>query len=241
MARSRGPRGPWDADAPTRAIVRDGIAVGIATGAYGISFGAISVVSRSRRVAVLRPLAARVHRSLAVRPGRGHRRRREPAVRRRLRTPPGHPQHALRPQGGAHARLARPSARRCRTPADRRVLGDDRDPHARAGTPGSASSRPGSRCSCSGTSRPSSAPWPETPSAIPAPTASTPRSGGAFLGLLWPRLGTTPSTGSPRCSPRPWPWCWCPLTPAGVPVLAAAVVALGLGLLGRGAPTEEPR
>jgi predicted branched-subunit amino acid permease len=32
-------------DAPTRSIVRDGIAVGIATGAYGISFGAVSVAS----------------------------------------------------------------------------------------------------------------------------------------------------------------------------------------------------
>lgn len=29
----------------TRSIVRDGIAVGVATGAYGISFGAISVAS----------------------------------------------------------------------------------------------------------------------------------------------------------------------------------------------------
>src|ERR1700710_1107552 len=33
------------ADSGTRAIVRDGIAVGIATGAYGISFGAVSVAS----------------------------------------------------------------------------------------------------------------------------------------------------------------------------------------------------
>ncbi len=32
-------------EATTRSIVRDGIAVGIATGAYGISFGAISVAS----------------------------------------------------------------------------------------------------------------------------------------------------------------------------------------------------
>lgn len=33
------------AEATTRSIVRDGIAVGIATGAYGISFGAVSVAS----------------------------------------------------------------------------------------------------------------------------------------------------------------------------------------------------
>ncbi len=32
-------------DAATRSIVRDGIAVGIATGAYGVSFGAVSVAS----------------------------------------------------------------------------------------------------------------------------------------------------------------------------------------------------
>jgi 4-azaleucine resistance transporter AzlC len=39
----------WDRlrglDAPSRAIVRDGIAVAIATGAYGLSFGAISVAA----------------------------------------------------------------------------------------------------------------------------------------------------------------------------------------------------
>src|SRR6187200_2983001 len=32
-------------DAPSRGIVRDGVAVGIATGAYGLSFGAISVAA----------------------------------------------------------------------------------------------------------------------------------------------------------------------------------------------------
>ena len=48
-----------------------------------ISFGAVSVAQRARRVAVLRALAAGVHRRLPVRPGRRDRRRRGTAARRR--------------------------------------------------------------------------------------------------------------------------------------------------------------
>ena len=56
--------------------------------------------------------------------------------------------------------------------------------------------------------------------------------GAAFLGLLWPRL----DTGLHRLAAvlgAAVALVLVPLVPAGVPVLAAAVVALGLGLRGR--------
>lgn len=56
--------------------------------------------------------------------------------------------------------------------------------------------------------------------------------GGAFLALLWPRL----DSGTSRLAAvlaAALALALVPLTPAGVPVLAAAVVALGLGLRGR--------
>jgi predicted branched-subunit amino acid permease len=65
--------------------------------------------------------------------------------------------------------------------------------------------------------------------------------GGAFLALLWPRLR---STYNRLCAllAVALALTLVPLTPAGVPVLAAAVVALGMGLLGRDRldPTEIP-
>ena len=56
--------------------------------------------------------------------------------------------------------------------------------------------------------------------------------GGAFLALLWPRLdsGTTRVAAALAAGLA---LTLVPLTPAGVPVLAAGVVALGLGLRGR--------
>ena len=65
--------------------------------------------------------------------------------------------------------------------------------------------------------------------------------GGAFLALLWPRLRdrrnrVVGALGATLAV------CLVPLSPAGVPVLAAGVVALGMGLLTRDAvdPTEVP-
>ena len=78
--------------------------VGVATGAYGVSFGAVVRRRRARRAADLRPLAAGVHRRLPVRPGRRARRRRGPALRRADRAAARHPQHPLRPPAGAAAR-----------------------------------------------------------------------------------------------------------------------------------------
>lgn len=55
--------------------------------------------------------------------------------------------------------------------------------------------------------------------------------GGAFLALLWPRLDT-PRTRVAATLAAVLALALVPLTPAGVPVLAAGVVAVGLGLRG---------
>jgi predicted branched-subunit amino acid permease len=56
--------------------------------------------------------------------------------------------------------------------------------------------------------------------------------GGAFLGLLWPRL-TTMRNRVAALLGAAVALSLVSFTPAGVPVLAAAVVALGMGLLGK--------
>jgi predicted branched-subunit amino acid permease len=64
--------------------------------------------------------------------------------------------------------------------------------------------------------------------------------GGAFLALLWPRLK---DRRNQLCAALAVALALAlvPLVPAGVPVLAAGAVALGLGLVGRGDdPTEVP-
>jgi predicted branched-subunit amino acid permease len=61
--------------------------------------------------------------------------------------------------------------------------------------------------------------------------------GGAFLGLLWPRLDTM-RTRLAAVAGAALALALVPLTPAGVPVLAAGVVALGMGLMGRSGSRE---
>jgi branched chain amino acid efflux pump len=56
--------------------------------------------------------------------------------------------------------------------------------------------------------------------------------GGAFLGLLWPRLSTMRNRVAAVLGAA-LALSLVPLTPAGVPVLAASVVALGMGLIGK--------
>lgn len=65
--------------------------------------------------------------------------------------------------------------------------------------------------------------------------------GAAFLALLWPRL-TDPRNRIAALLGAALALSLVPLTPAGVPVLAAGVVALGLGLIARDRPdaTEIP-
>ncbi len=57
--------------------------------------------------------------------------------------------------------------------------------------------------------------------------------GGAFLALLWPRLDS-PTHRATAVIAAAVALALIPLTPAGTPVLAAAVVALGLALRGSG-------
>ncbi len=59
--------------------------------------------------------------------------------------------------------------------------------------------------------------------------------GGAFLALLWPRLDTR-RTRLAAVLAAALALSLVSLTPAGVPVLAASVVAIGLGLVGRDRP-----
>jgi predicted branched-subunit amino acid permease len=64
--------------------------------------------------------------------------------------------------------------------------------------------------------------------------------GGAFLALLWPRLGNRRNQVVAALAAA-LALVLVPVAPAGVPVLAAAVVALGAGALSSGGdPTEVP-
>ena len=63
--------------------------------------------------------------------------------------------------------------------------------------------------------------------------------GGAFLGLLWPRLTRTRNRVAALLGAAV-ALSLVPLTPAGVPVLAASVVALGMALMARTTAGEEP-
>ena len=56
--------------------------------------------------------------------------------------------------------------------------------------------------------------------------------GGAFLGLLWPRLDTMRNRVAALLGAAV-ALSLVSLTPAGVPVLAASVVALGMGLMAK--------
>ena len=78
------------------------------------------------------------------------------------------------------------------------------------------------------------------PSATPARSGSTPPSGAAFLALLWPRLRDRRNVlvGVLAAAVA---LAAVPVTAAGVPVLAAGGVALLVGVLGkRQDPTEVP-
>ena len=65
-----------DRDAPIDRLTRDAVAIGLATGAYAVSYGVLAVAAGPERGPDLRDVAARLHRRLAVRRGqrRGGRR-----------------------------------------------------------------------------------------------------------------------------------------------------------------------
>ena len=63
---------------------------------------------------------------------------------------------------------------------------------------------------------------------------------GAFLALLWPRLDSARNRVAAVLGAAV-ALCAVPLTPSGVPVLAASVVAVGMALMARDdRPAEEP-
>ena len=219
------------------AIVRDGVAVGIATGAYGISFGAISVAAgldvwQTCALSLLVFTGASQFALVGVVAG-------EAPLRRGDRTPARHPQHALRHPPRA-ARMARLAPRGRSAPAHRRVHRDGGDPRDHGGRAGRLPlHRPrGVRAWNLAT----------LGGALAGGALGDPRTygldaavGGAFLALLWPRLKDRRNQLTAVLAAA-LALTLVPVAPAGVPVLAAAVVALVVGVVSHATdPTEVPR
>ena len=228
-------------DAPTRSIVRDGIAVGIATGAYGISFGAVSVASgldvwQSCVLSLLVFTGASQFALVGVVGAGGN-----PffgalsglllGTRNTLyglKVAPMLGWHGARRAAAAHLLIDESTAMTL-TRASRA--------HARAGflSTGLSVFVLWNLATLAG--------------ALAGDSLGDPRTygldaavGGAFLGLLWPRL----DTGRNRLAAvlgAALALALVPFVPAGVPVLGAGVVALGLGLMFHSGdePVEEPR
>jgi predicted branched-subunit amino acid permease len=218
-------------DSGTRAIVRDGIAVGIATGAYGISFGAVSVASGlsvwqscalsllvftgASQFALVGVIASGGSALFAAASGLllGTRN-----TLYGLKVAPLVGWRGARRAAAAHLVIDESSAMTI-TRATRE--------EARAGFLSTGLSV--------------FALWnlATLVGALAGGSLGDPRSygldaavGGAFLGLLWPRL-TTMRNRLAALLGAAVALSLVSFTPAGVPVLAASVVALGMGLLGK--------
>jgi predicted branched-subunit amino acid permease len=219
------------AEPTTRSIVRDGIAVGIATGAYGISFGAVSVASglsvwQSCALSLLvftgasqfalvgvigaggTPLFAAVSGLLLGTRNALYGLKVNPLVGWR----------GAKRVAAAHLVIDESSAM---------TITRTTQEHARAGflSTGMSVFVLWNLATLAG--------------AIAGNSLGDPRRygldaavGGAFLGLLWPRLNTTRNRVAALLGAAV-ALSLVPLTPAGVPVLAASVVALGMGLIGK--------
>lgn len=221
-------------DPTSRSIVRDGIAVGIATGAYGISFGAVSVASgldvwQSCALSLLVFTGASQFALVGVIGAGG-----SPmfgaisglllGTRNTLyglKVAPMLGFRGARRAAAAHLVIDESSAM---------TLTRTTREHARAGflSTGLAVFALWNLATLAG--------------ALAGNSLGDPRRygldaavGGAFLGLLWPRLTTLRNRVAALLGAAV-ALCFVPLTPAGVPVLAASVVALGLGLMR--SPTE---
>ena len=179
-------------DPPTRRprarIVREGVTVGIATGAYGISFGAIAVAAgldvwQTCALSLLVFTGASQFALVGVVASGG-----APlsgaATALLLGLRNGLYGLRLAPMLGWTGLAARGG----RAPRHRRVDGDGGQPRDRSSRPGPGSSAPACRCSCC---------WnlPTLVGALAGPSIGDPRDygldaavGGAFLALLWPRL-----------------------------------------------------
>ena len=216
----------------TRAIVRDGIAVGVATGAYGISFGAIAVANGlsvwqscvlsllvftgASQFALVGVIASGGTALLAAVSGLllGTRN-----TLYGLKVAPLVGWRGSRRVAAAHLVIDESSAMT--------ITRTTRE-HARAGF--------------LSTGRSVFVLWNLATliGALAGDALGDPRTygldaavGGAFLGLLWPRLDTTRNRVAALLGAAV-ALSLVSLTPAGVPVLAASVVALGMGLMAKG-------
>ncbi len=219
----------------TGSIVRDGIAVGVATGAYGISFGAVSVASgldvwQSCALSLLVFTGASQFALVGVIGAGG-----SPLLGALsglllgtrntlygLKVAPMVAWRGARRAAAAHLVIDESSAM---------TLTRTRREHARAGflSTGIAVFVLWNLATLAG--------------ALAGDALGDPRAygldaavGGAFLGLLWPRLDSLRNRLAALLGAAV-ALSLVPLTPAGVPVLAAAVVALGMALR---SPAEEP-
>jgi predicted branched-subunit amino acid permease len=228
----------WDRlrrlDAATRSIVRDGILVGVATGAYGISFGAISVASGldvwqtcalsllvftgASQFALVGVVAAGGSPLFGALSGLllGTRN-----TLYGLKVAPMVDWHGGRRAAAAHILIDESSAMT--------ITRSTRE-HARAGFLATGLSV--------------FALWNLATllGALAGESLGDPRTygldaavGGAFLGLLWPRLESWRNRVAALLAAAV-ALSLVPLAPAGVPVLAASVVALGFGLMRRSEP-----
>jgi predicted branched-subunit amino acid permease len=218
-------------DSATRSIVRDGIAVGIATGAYGISFGAVSVASgldvlQSCALSLLVFTGASQFALVGVVGAGG-----DPffgalsglllGTRNTLyglKVAPLVGWHGARRAAAAHLVIDESAAM---------TLARKSREHARAGflSAGLSVFLLWNLATLAG--------------ALAGDSLGDPRTygldaavGAAFLGLLWPRLDTTLNRVAALLGAA-LALSLVPFVPAGVPVLSAGVVALGLGLMSR--------
>ncbi len=218
-------------DAPSRAIVRDGIAVGIATGAYGLSFGAISVASgldvwQSCALSLLVFTGASQFALVGVIGGGG-----APALAAvsglllgsrntlyGLKVSPLLGWRGWRRVAAAHLLIDESTAMS--------VTRETRE-HARVGylATGLSVFVLWNLATLAG--------------ALAGDSLGDPRTygldaavGGAFLALLWPRLDSTRNRVAAVLGAAV-ALAVVPVTPGGVPVLAASVVAVGMALMAR--------
>lgn len=230
----------WDRalDAPTRAIVRDGILVGVATGAYGIAFGAVSVAggldvwqtcalsllvfTGASQFALVGVIAAGGNPFFGALSGLllGTRN-----TLYGLKVAPMLGWHGARRAAAAHLLIDESTAM---------TLTRTTRAHARTGflTTGLAVFALWNLSTLAG--------------AVVGNALGDPRTygldaavGGAFLGLLWPRLDTTRSRLAAVLGAA-LALSLVSFTPSGVPVLGASVVALGIALMGRDDTTADP-
>ena len=218
-------------DPATRSIVRDGIAIGVATGAYGISFGAVSVASgldvwQSCALSLLVFTGASQFALVGVIGAGGN-----PffgalsglllGTRNTLyglKVAPMLGWRGVRRAGAAHLLIDESTAM---------TLTRTSREHARAGflSTGLSVFVLWNLATLVG--------------ALAGDSLGDPRTygldaavGGAFLGLLWPRLDTALNRVAAVLGAA-LALAMVPFVPAGVPVLGAGVVALGLGLVFR--------